>query len=182
MKSITFIFCVLLFPFISTAQILTGMSTAWSDSFVEWTIYTDQESEEGELKMRWQMQNDWSEWDYRVGEHTGSIKMKWKDDPTNWEIRGDNEIVFAHTKWRNDFSEWRIAGENDQVFQLKTRFQNDGNEWIVEHETLGKLVIFTEWKGDPRDWIIVDEMSEEVRLPIKMATLFLAIYHSSPRQ
>lgn len=164
-----------------SAQTLTGMSTNWSDSFIEWTVYTADEEVEGDLKMRWQMQNDWSQWDYRVGEKTGEIKMKWKDDPSNWEVRGENQIIFAHTKWKNDFSEWRIAGER-HVLNLKTRYRNDGNDWLVEDKELGKFEIFTEYEGDPRDWIIVDELKPEVELPLKMAILFLAIYHSSPRQ
>lgn len=163
------------------AQNLTGMSTNWSDSFVEWTVYTAEEEVEGNLKMRWQMQNDWSQWDYRVGEQSGEIKMKWKDDPTNWEVRGDNQIIFAHTKWKDDFSEWRIAGER-HVLNLKTRYRNDGNDWLVQDDNLGTFEIFTEYEGDPRDWIIVDELKPDVELPLKMAILFLAIYHSSPRQ
>ena len=49
------------------------MESKWSDDFREWTIFTDDEEEEGELTMRWQQQMDWTQWDYRLGEETGSI-------------------------------------------------------------------------------------------------------------
>ena len=163
------------------AQYLSGISTLWSDSFVEWEIFTDDEEIVGELKMRWQMQEDWSEWDYRLEDAIGSIKQKWKNNSNEWELRGGNQIITARTIYRDDFTEWRIT-DNTKTLILKTRFGNNGNEWILEGKGYGFMEIFTEWENDPRDWLIVDELSEEIDLPMKMGAIFLAIYQSSPKQ
>lgn len=181
MKSILVFFIFHISIFSVQAQYLTGMSTSWSDSFVEWEIFTDDEELNGELKMRWQMQEDWSQWDYRLDDAIGSIKQKWKDNPNEWEVRGDNKVITARTIYRDDFREWRIT-DNSKTLRLKTRFGNNGNEWILEGKDYGFMEIYTEWENDPRDWIIVDELSDDVPLPMKMAVVFLAIYQSSPRQ
>lgn len=184
MKAIFFVFS-LLFTTSIHAQYITGMSTAWNDSFVEWIVYTYQGEEEddaeGELKMRWQMQEDWSEWDYRVEDKIGSIKQKWKNNPNEWEVRGDNKVISARTSFRDDYTEWRIT-DNKITLIVETRFGNNGNEWRVRKSDYGYMDIFTEWQSDPRDWGITDELSDEISLPMKMAVVFLVIYHSSPKQ
>lgn len=167
------------------AQYLTGMGTAWNDSFVEWIVYTYQGEEEndaeGELKMRWQLQENWSEWDYDIEDQIGSIKQKWKDNSNEWEVRGNNKVISTRTSFRDDFTQWRIT-DNTITLIVETRFGNNGNEWRVRKGEHGFMELYTAWENDPREWIIVDELSEDISLPMKMAVVFLAIYHSSPRQ
>ena len=170
-----------LFLFQSTqAQYLAGIATQWSDSFAEWTIFTEEEDQEGELEMRWKTQNDWTDWQYRLGEETGRIKLKWKDNPNEWEIRGNNEIITARTLWNNQFREWRIRNGATQ-FTLRCKYGNVTDEWELRNSSKGNFVIYTNWEGDPREWIIVDELDESVSLPTKMAITFIAIMHSIPR-
>lgn len=160
-------------------QAITGIGTTWSDSFREWIVYTENEEEEGILRLRWQ--DDWTDWEYRIGDQSGRIKIKWKGDPNEWELRGDNEIVSARTLWSNDFRNWRVDGSNGQL-TLKTRYGNLVDEWQLRNSKNGNFEIFTSWEGDPREWTIVDELDESVSLPTKMTLIFLAIYHSSPKQ
>ena len=77
-------------------QHLSGVSSRWSDSFVEWEIYavsadtsaseeddSDYPDEEmvGELKLRWlNLRDDWTDWDFQYGDLRGTIRQKWKDD------------------------------------------------------------------------------------------------------
>ena len=161
------------------AQILTGINTKWNDSFTEWTFKTLEE-EEGDLVMKWPFRKDWTEWDYRIGEETGTIRMKWKDNPNLWEIVGLDETITARAIWKGDFTQWRLQGNADQI-TLKCRWKNNLNEWRVIEKEFGKFEIFTEWEDDPRDWIIVDETENKITLTMKMALSFLAIFHSTPK-
>ncbi|MEM6965650.1 MAG: hypothetical protein AAF573_12855 [Bacteroidota bacterium] len=164
-----------------TAQIITGMATKWSDDFRDWTIYTDVEDEEGNLTMRWQQRFDWTEWDYRLGEASGSIRLKWKDDPSEWEIRGGGEIITARMKWNNDIHEWRIS-DGSKKFTLKAPYNNGMNDWQISEEKNGIFELYMEWENDPRDWTIVDEFDEEISLHMKMAIVFVSVYHSFPKR
>ena len=143
---IPFLFFFFLLPLYLPAQYLTGIETKWSDSFAEWTIFTDDEELEGELKMRWALQNDWTEWDYRIGDVTGRIKVKWKDNPNEWEVRGENKVVTCRTVWNNNFREWRITDNTNRV-TLKTKFGNLNDEWILRNSDKGTFEMFSEWEG-----------------------------------
>ncbi len=158
------------------AQELTGIATKWSDSFTEWVIFTDDEELEGELRLRWLSNNDWSEWEYRVGDASGSIRLKWKPNQNEWEVRGDNEIVTMRTVWNNDFREWRISA--DKTLTLKCRHGNLFDEWELDSSDFR---IATVWEGDPRDWLIEDRLGDEVSLPVKMAVVFIAVFNSTPK-
>ena len=161
------------------AQVLTGISADWDDSFKEWTLYTDDQDLEGELKTRWMLNDDWSDWSFRLGEESGRLKIKWKDNPNEWDIRIGNEIITARTVFNNDFREWRIQGNNQNI-RIKTRFRNIADEWEIATDTYGYFSIYTSFEGDPRDWYIVDEL-ENVSLGMKMAMVFVALYSSIVR-
>lgn len=177
---LVFFICLLALYYSGTAQILTGINSRWSDELTEWNVYTEFEDEEGELIMTWQQQLDWTAWDYRIEEASGSIKMKWRDDPNEWEIRGDNEIISARTKWKGDPREWRITN-NDITLQFRSRWGNNFNEWMVTNDEYGYFTIYMDFKNDPRAWVIVDELSDDISLPIKMALVFTAVFNSIPK-
>lgn len=168
-------------PLLSEAQWLTGMQTYYSDDFREWIIYTDEEDLEGDLNMRWKSQNNWSEWDYNIGESSGTIRATFRNDPSQFEIRGDGITVTARRLFANDFREWRIT-DNETTVIFKTKWGNNTNEWKVRDKKNGSFEMETEWEGDPRNWRIDDEMDEEVSLQMKVAMIFLAIYHASPHE
>ena len=161
------------------AQVLTGVGTRWNDSFAEWIIYTDDDDIQGELRQRWAMNNDWTEWQYRIGEQTGTIRVKWKQNPNEWELRGSNEIVTIRTRWSNDPREWRITGSHN--FIIKNRYGNVFDEWQIEEDDYGYFGMITNWEGDPRDWTIYDELDESVSLPTRLAMVFTVIFNSSPK-
>ena len=183
------------------AQNLSGISTRWSDSFVEWELFgfaadtsqTDEDSEDleetaneelfGELKLRWlNIRDDWSEWDYSMGEERGTIKMKWKDDVTQWELRSyQGSIITMRAAWSNDLSEWRVTN-NSISLQLKSRWSGQADEWLVQDSNRGTFYMYTLQEGDPRDWAIEDELDDSVPASMKMALVFLTIFHSSPRR
>lgn len=191
----------------SQAQTLSSVSTRWSDSFVEWEIYAimpqdtvqtdstevesgdEEDSEEpqeelfGELKLRWlNVREDFSEWDYELGEERGTIKQKWKDDLTQWELRSyDGNVVTMRTSWPGDFTEWRVT-DNSITLNLKSKWKNQFDEWLVDDSTRGVFYLYTYVEGDPRDWAIADSLNEEVSQSMKMALIFLTVFCGSPKQ
>jgi len=191
---VLFVFC---WSARSEAQALSGISARWSDSFVEWELYAsvsdttqteeaDSEAPDeelyGEMKLRWlNLRDDWSEWDYNLDDQRGTIKMKWKDDPTQWELRTyDGAVVTMRAAWNNDFTEWRVT-DNSVSLTLRSRWTNLLDEWQVEDATRGNFYIYTVYRGDPRDWAIEDGLDDSVSQHIKMALVFLTVFHSTPR-
>lgn len=173
------LFSALLLSISMQAQVLTGISSKWNDTFGEWIVYTDDQELEGELKLRWLTTNDWTEWEYRIGEETGTIRMKWKDNPNEWEVRGSNEVVTMRTALNGNFREWHIIG--DKNFTWRSRYGNTLDEWEIKDPTFGSFNLATAWEGNPGDWMIEDSLDENMTLPTKMALVFLGVFFSSPK-
>ena len=190
--------CCCLLAGLLPAQSLSTVSSRWSDSFVEWEIYAvmpqdsidvgedDEEGPQeellGELKLRWlNMRDDFSEWDYEIGGERGTIKQKWKDDPSQWELRSySGNIISIRTAWPNDYNEWRVT-DNSIALNLKSRWTNQFDEWLVDDPSRGKFYMYTLAERDPRDWAIEDSLDESVSLSMKMALIFLTVFNGSPR-
>jgi len=186
------------------SQTLSSVSTRWSDSFVEWEIYAvmpqdstatdeDEDAEEdsetpteelyGEFKLRWlAIRDDWTEWDFELGEQRGTIRQKWKDDPTQWELRTySGDVVTMRTMWTNDLTEWRVT-DNSTTLNLKSKWKNQFDEWLVDDPTRGIFYMYTYSERDPRDWAIEDSLSSDVSEPMKLALIFLTVFCASPKQ
>jgi hypothetical protein len=178
-------------PGAAFTQPLSSLSTRWSDSFVEWSLYAytsddpeDREEEEfGELKLRWlNVRNDWTEWDYEFGGERGTIRRKWKDDPSQWELRGYNgHIVSLRTAWTKDYSEWRVT-DNSITLVIRSRYTTTFDEWVVQDQTYGRFSLYTFRRGDPRDWAIEDGLSDEISPEMRLALAFIAVFNSSPKE
>ena len=174
-------------------EYVSGLSTRWNDSFGAWEVFcvtqdttTDpsewEEAQCGSLQLRWlNMRDDWSEWDYEIHGKRGIIRQKWKDDPSEWELRTfEGEVVTMRTLWRNDLKQWRITN-NDISLHFRTRWTNQLDEWRTEEHTRGQFYVYTLYRNDPRDWSVRDEMTEDVPETMKLAMLFLAVFHGTPR-
>ena len=176
-------FILFLVPLVSWCQPYPlSIHTKYDDAFAEWEIFVEDEFGEevqGEMEMRWKYRGDWTSWDFRIGEESGSIEMRFKNDPTQWEIRSNGEIISARMLWTNDVREWRITN-NSTSFKLEAKFGTRLNEWFVTDKQRGNFEIYTQYEGDPRDWIILDNFDESVSLAFKMAVIFLTVFHSSP--
>lgn len=164
------------------AQVVTGLSAYWDDSFLEWIIYTDDEHVEGTLQPRWLHREDWTEWEWELGDEQVSIRQTWDNDPTQWQVRGYNgDIVTCRAAWKNDLSEWKITN-NSTTLTLRPRWANNPNEWVVRERSYGEFAIYTDFENDPRDWIVYDNLDERITANMRIALLFLAIYHSIPKR
>lgn len=161
-------------------QSISSIHARWDDSFREWILYDADADEEGTLELRWKLNNDWSKWDYSLGDEGGSIDMKWRDNPEEWEIRGHDDMIYARTVWPRDLSSWRL--KNDEITIIfESRYSTRADEWRLKTRHYGEFIIHTEYNGDPRDWVVVDSLSDEISFSMKMAMVFLAIHHGTPR-
>ena len=186
-----------LLPLCLGAQRISSVSTRWSDSFVEWEVFAltrdslpAEEDEEmpdeervGELKLRWlNMREDWSEWDFEIGDQRGTIRMKWKDDPTQWELRSyEGAIISMRAAWTNDPTQWRIT-DNDVSLLLRSRWTNQMDEWLVEDSQHGAFYMYTFQEMDPRDWAVDDRLGERISPSVRLAMIFIVLFHSTPKQ
>lgn len=161
------------------AQYLESVHTLYSDSFREWTIY-DLDENEGYIKQQWILRDNWTEWEYELGDISGQIKLKWQDNPNEWEVRGDGEVISVKTLWRNDFTEWRLDDGTHRI-TFRSLYTNNANIWTIREKTFGPFSLETEWNNDPRDWIIYDELDADISPHMKMAMVFIAIFQSSPK-
>lgn len=188
-------FAALVLPIHAQQPSFSGVSTRWNDSFVEWETYcfdpdtsaaADEAPEEytcGNLQLRWlNLKEDWTDWDFQLGDLRGSIRRKWKDDPTHWELRAfDGSVITMRAAWANDLNEWRVT-DNNISLSLRSRWGNQLDEWIVDDRARGQFHLYTTHRNDPRDWTIEDGLSENIPQTMKLALIFLAIYHASPKQ
>ncbi len=163
-----------------SAQSIVGLSTDWSDSFAEWTIYTESEDTTGELRIKWPLDQDWSEWVFFLGDNIGHIKMTWKDNPNQWNLRCQGEVITIRTVWKDDPTRWRIT-DNTHSYTVVSKWRNLPYEWKLQETKWGDWEIYMSNEPDPRDWEVYDNLSDEVSLPIKMAMLFITVYHSTPK-
>lgn len=183
---------ILIFLFIqpASAQVITSISTQYSDSFVAWDLFAldtlngaepPEEIAVGILQLRWlEVKEDWTEWDFEVGNRKGTIRLKWKNDPSEWELRTfDGKIVTMKTIWKGNLTQWRIT-DNSSTYTYRSRYTNDLSSWNC-NSSYGTFDMEVWNSSDPRDWQILDQMSESVDLSIKMAMVFLTTYYSSPK-
>ncbi|MCW5924662.1 MAG: hypothetical protein KIS77_20250 [Saprospiraceae bacterium] len=201
MRQRFFIFGLFLLACSMQAQTLSSVSTRWSDSFVEWEIYAimprdttgqqpdDEDDSEppeetlyGELKLRWlNVREDFSEWNYELGEESGTIRQKWKDDLSQWELRSyTGNVVTMRAIWSNDLTEWRVTN-NSIALDLKSKWKNQFDEWRVDDSKRGSFYLYTYTERDPRDWGIQDALNEEISQSMKMALIFLTVFFGSPK-
>src|SRR5690242_12462291 len=113
------------------SQSIIGIGTRYDNSFREWVIATDDEDDPGEIRMRWEFQDDWTQWDIQIGDISATIDQKWKDDPNLWEIRCGDAIVNARTAWPGEFYKWKL---NDGKHQLTwgSKYHNLHDEWVTD--------------------------------------------------
>lgn len=157
------------------AQYLSGFSSRFDNDLSEWLVYPESEEyPECELRSRWRIQQDPTEWDFRMGEIFGTIRAKWRDKLDEWEVIGDNRIVRIRMVWPNDPREWRIESETGE-YVIRMEYNNPGSDWIVE---MNREVVFrcrTVYQYDIRDWIIEDDLPEEEHFNTRIALVFATI-------
>lgn len=164
----------------ASAQRIIGVGTRFNNSFREWIITTEDEDIRGELRMRWTFQDDWTVWDWRVGDVAATIEQKWAEDPNLWVIRCDGVTVNAKTAWAGEFKRWKLNDGNEQI-NWESKYANQKEDWEINASGDSPFRMHTYWEGDPREWVVEDDTSEKVSNAMKVAMIFLTLHFSSPR-
>lgn len=178
-------YIVLLYALFASLPIMTqsvlSVHTEWDDSYREWKIVAMEEDStevEGQLNITWGLNNDFTSYDFRIGEHSGTIKQVFGNDPTNWELRMGSEVVSIRQVWRHDLRQWKIR-HRTKTLRIATRYGNTFEEW--SSQSYGKVFVYTEWTGDTRDWIVEDYLTRDVPFSMKIAAVFAVIHASTPK-
>lgn len=176
---------IIFFPFLfiftiqASSQQLQAIKARWSDSFKEWDVYTD--TDEGTLNLRWQVKSDWTAWDFRIGELSGTIEMRFPDNPEYWELRCGSEKVYMRTQWPRDITSWTIETDQGRLI-WKSYWRDNLEEWLIDTTTdPNPYSIYTEYVGDPRDWVINDQSAGTIPFPARLAMAFITIFHAMPK-
>jgi hypothetical protein len=167
-----------LMPARGGAQQIQAIATQWNDSFDEWTIITDLEEDGGYLRRRPGGAQDGQIWDYRVGEYSGSIKVRWSANPLEWEARGENRIATARSLWRDRPNEWRLSLPGGKAATWRSRYANLLEDWGLYDLPGGAFQVYAAYEGDPRVWMVADEWPEGW-LPEKMLLITLSIVYGT---
>jgi hypothetical protein len=129
--------------------------------------------------MRWAMEEDWTQWDYRIGEVTGDIRTKWRESFDEWQLTSEGETIIMKVRWPGDYSEWRITDNDDQhIFSVVN--VNAPEEWELKYNKETTFQVYTEFEGDMRSWLVYEE-GKALSQPLRMAMSFIAIMASVPK-
>lgn len=161
---------------------MLGWHSEWDDSINEFRINFETPTEEdyGEIDATWGHLNDFTQWDYSIGEYGGSIYQKWPRRDDEWELRSDEgNTTTIKNRWRDDNSEILINFNNEIRVVWLSRSFNDGNTWMLSKNEYGEFEFYTEYVDDVRDWIIYDDTSLDLPLDIKVACCFIAMYRTT---
>lgn len=167
-------------PQSGVAQRMTGAFTKFTNTFREWTIVTEDEDLRGELRLKWIHTNDWTAWDFTLGDTFATIEQKWTEDPNLWIIRCNGVTVNAKTAWSNEFLRWKLSDGKNQ-FNWESKYSNQRDEWELETRKDETYAMETYWEGNPTEWIIEDNLPEDVSMAMRVAMVFLTLHFSSPR-
>ncbi len=163
---------------------LYSINSVWDDSATEWKLYgwdNDGEDIEGELRIKWGLRNDFSEWIADYNEQYITIRQKYNNDNTRWELRSDSGIIIdIKSKWRGDNTEWTISS-GDQKIKWHSEYRNDLNLWYFEDENIGYMEMITYENNDSRDWEIIDNAAT-ITDEMKIAALFITLYNTTPKR
>jgi|JI7StandDraft_1071085.scaffolds.fasta_scaffold167857_2 hypothetical protein len=165
----------------SNGQEIVGMSSRYDETFSVWDIYDDSEAVIGEFSQRWQLNNDWTEWDIRYGDVIGSARQKWKNDNSKWELRLDGETITIKMHYPNDPNNWIITDNNVSI-DYSTRYPYNTEQWQTESKQFGKFSINMYYEKDPRDWEVFDELDEKISPAMRLSMLFITVMVSAPKK
>lgn len=184
MKRIVSIIYLLFVALAGYGQYLVGLHAVWDDSFREWSVVATADDStfiEGDLDITWALENDFTAYDFRLGELSGDFNVVFPNNTSNWQLRIGNELVSVRQTWPSDPREWKIS-LGDKQFSIRARYTDAYDEWQLTNDRYGEFYMYSEVIGDPRDWIIEDFMNDDVPLSMRLAAVFAVMQVISPKQ
>lgn len=171
MKSIVFILLICCgWGHSAWTQKIIGLSTKYDDRFDKWIIVTDNEELKGTLEATWATLNDYSEWQYALGDQTGIIRLRHKDNPGFWEIVGGGDIIQARTIFPGEYDQWQLQGGRLSVDV--EMYRRDPEQWLAKYKN-EELYFYTYEERDLRDWVVENKAS--FSLPMQLGLIFIPI-------
>ncbi|MBK9107310.1 MAG: hypothetical protein IPM92_02730 [Saprospiraceae bacterium] len=156
---------------------ISHFQTVYSDDLRDWRFLDEEESQMGSLRARWGFEQDFSQWDIRIDELSGSIQQRWKNQPHDWEIRLLDHFLTATPVWAGQFDVWRIAFK-DKIYNLRIEPESDGIQCLMTQGEEEVFIIYNSYFFDYRDWSI--EYLQDVEDQILVVTgFFLAGLYGS---
>lgn len=170
---------LLFVPFSSYGQKIIALETKWQDSYKEWGVYTEGDSINGNLELTWELDNDWTQWKFDIGDLMGSVKLRNRNQ-NFWEFRSEGKTITARPIWTNDLSEWRLT-DGSHIIKLKTKYRDQPYVWYSVGEEYGYIDVYMEYENEPGYWLVEDYLNEEISLLYRFAIIFISIFHSTPK-
>lgn len=174
-----FFILLVCFQQLLSAQDISILRTFYANDYRDWLFYDEQENEMGTLRTRWQMTKDYSQWDIRLGELSGSILLRWQDRPNEWEVRISDDLFTMTSTWPNQLDSWRITNEGD-TYYLNLIPDPEGTQWALEQDQNILAYIYNVYYDDPREWE-VKRHQEKINQNLLITAFFLVSYYSSPK-
>jgi hypothetical protein len=176
-----FIFLFFFVQQLLTAQDISILRTFYADDYRDWLFYDAKENELGTLRTRWQMTRDYSQWDIRLGELSGSILLRWQDRPNEWEVRIKDDFCYVVSTWPGQLDSWRISYK-DKTYYLNLIPDPEGIQWALEQDQNALCYIYNVYYADPREWEVHREKGQEnIDTTLMVTALFLVSYYSTPK-
>lgn len=160
----------------ATAQDIRFMRSYYADDFRDWIFFDADDLEIGNLRARFQLKEDYSQWDFRVGELSGFILQRWNGKANEWEIRSGNTFITVTATWPGQFDSWRITAK-DKVYYLNRDRDPQDFTWDLNLDQKNLCRIYNLYFRDPRDWEI-EKFVETMDPALEMTALFLVGFYS----
>ncbi len=180
---------MLLTSYILQGQDLRYFSTFYSDSFKKWqTEYVvdpfqeEIEIDEGRFGITWELNDDWTEWNYESGDLRGSVYIKGHQSSPYFElINQDQESLISRVVWPRDYSKWKISNDST-YFELEQKFSFDNEEWVLTDDKRKPVCTFiTITEGDKREWAVEFHTDEVIEFEIQQLCSLIIIYVVCPK-
>ncbi|MBK8954947.1 MAG: hypothetical protein IPM34_05240 [Saprospiraceae bacterium] len=159
------------------SQSIQYFQTANPGDFRSWVFLDRDESFLGNLNARWPFERRLDEWDLRIGEWSGSVKLRWSNRPDEWEIRLHNEFLTAQPTWNKQFDSWRLQ-YGDKTYSFTLDPDPDGQLWRLQMGDHELLLIYNTYLYDYLDWTL-DYASDVDELVLVTTACFIAAYYGN---
>ena len=158
------------------AQDIHFMRSYYADDFRDWIFFDADDQEIGSLRARFQLKEDYSQWDFRLGEFSGFILQRWNGRANEWEIRSGNTFITVTATWPGQFDSWRITSKDQVYYLIRDRDPQDFT-WQLSLDQKTICRIYNLYFRDPRDWEI-EKFAEKIDPALEMTALFLVGFYS----
>lgn len=172
-RSKLFLYFALFGNLIFSQQIFFASATQ-DYSLREWTLYDSTEAAIGDFQAVNLPNDAFQSWNLRIGEKSGYIKLRWKENPEQYDLLFDNKRISFSTIWPKQIDRWKLSTDS-HLYELSFQIDEDGYKaTLINSKNEPILILNNEFVMDPRDWIFT-YTSLDCSDELSIATVFLVI-------